>query len=176
MNMKSNEFTGASLYDAVRNATAAYDRTPDLELKRSCAEIEIRIELEKSKLSDVADRSEELKRRAESLEREARRKLLKATAEALIAIAGPLGLLGRIARLIVRLRKGRITRRDVQNLVPAIAAVTAAKDALDAIDDFQEAGALASQADRLINNAEDTRDKLFELIAELDSCEPIPMS
>lgn len=64
-----------------------------MELKRSCAEIEIRIELEKSKLSDVARRSEELKRRSESLEREARRKVIAAAVEALIAIAGPLGCL-----------------------------------------------------------------------------------
>ncbi len=85
-------------------------------------------------------------------------------------------MLGRVARLVARLRKGRITRRDVQNLVPAIAAVAAAKDALDAIDDFQEAETLARQADAVIRNAEDARDALFDLIEEADSCEPIPMS
>ncbi|MEM9617542.1 MAG: hypothetical protein AAF936_06240 [Pseudomonadota bacterium] len=138
--------------------------------------MEIWIELAKNNLSDIADRSEELKSRAESLEREARQKVLAAAVEALIAIAGPLGVLGRVARLIARLQKGRITRRDVQNLIPAIAAVAAARDALDAIDDFQEAASLVRRADALIRNAEYMRDELFNLIEEADSCEPVPMS
>ncbi len=174
--MKSNEFPGATLGEAVRNATAAYRRSPRLKFRRSCAEVEIRIELAKSKLSDVADESDDLKRRAESLEREAARKFRDAAVEALILFAGPLGVLGRVARLIARLSKGRLDRRDVQKLIPAIAAVVAAKDALEAIENFQEARMLARQADSLIRSAEDTRDELFDLLDELANCEPTPMS
>ncbi len=174
--MRSNEFKGASLAEAVRNATAAYRRRPVYECKRSCAEVEIRVELAKNKLADQADRAEELGRRAENLAREARRKALVAAVEAFIAIAGPLGAFGRAARLIARLSKGKLDLQDVQKLVPAIAAVLAAKDALDAIGELSEARTMARQAESLMRSAENTRDDLFELIREFDNCEPTPMS
>lgn len=169
---KQNHFSGATLAEAVRNATAAYRRESVLETKRSCELVEIEIELKKNKLSDIADQAERLKQRSEALEREARDKVRDAVVEALIAFSGPLGVLGRVARAIALLSKGSLSAGDVRKLIPAIAAVVAAKDALEALDDFRDARILASQADSLIRSAENVRDDLFTLLKEADDCEP----
>ena len=172
--VQSNEFTGRTLTEAVRKATAAYDHKRrrsdederERERTRRCDQLEREFDAFQRDVRDALRRAESLQREVDSLRRAARRSARDAVIAALVAASGSLGSLIRILRTLARLRFKDLSRRDFVRALPFIGgAAAAAAAALNAIEDFEEAERLAERARREILTA----DRLTEQILRIES-------
>ena len=120
--VQSNEFKGANLAEAVRGATAAYDRKMSIiERKDICRDLAMRL----SDFRREAGRAEDLQRDAEALAQSARREANEALIGAAVAVAGAFGTAARTLRMFQSLRTLRqLTWRDWAGLIPVIGGLT----------------------------------------------------
>ncbi len=166
--MRSNEFTGATLEEAVRKATAVY-RKGDLNFEhmRNCRILETELESFKRDASLLLDRAEDLQREADAMADAARREALDAVVGAAVAAAGAFGSAIRALRLLRRMKFADLRRRDWLGLVPIVGGgFIAGASALDAIKDSREADRLAMEARRGIQKAERLGDEIVWIAYE----------
>jgi hypothetical protein len=159
--VKSNEFKGATLAEAVKNATAAYRRPKRCEIKnqRRCNNLLLIMNNLSRQATRHADRAERLQSEADSLKREAAADFGFAAVAALSGVAAALLRLKRVLRVIGRARKGNISRADLAELLNLIGPAASALAVLQAISKFKE-------AERLIRDAEDFLDSAERIGAE----------
>ncbi len=162
--VKSNEFNGASLADAVKQATAAYRRVDSYEAKSYCSDIRNRFDRKKLEADQIFDRIVDMQREVDRLENEARRAQLDVAIAALIALAGALGSAARAVQKLRRLQLDKFTKGELLNLLPVIGgALTAAARAGDAASALKAARRLSQEIDRLYARVDRLGDELIGL-------------
>ena len=165
--VQSNEFKGATLADAVRKATAAYDRTD--EAKSYCEQLRNRFEAKKQEQDRILDEALDLKREIERLERQAIREKLTAIAGYLAAGASSLRALDRLFSRLRRLDLGKDKASDLSSIVTGVtSAIVGAISDLAAADTMSEVRGLKRELDRLLANFNRTADDMLDLMESFD--------
>lgn len=168
--MRSNEFTGATLREAVMKATAVYDRKASCETKsqRRCNDLIREISVLQRDLGRISDEVKKLEREAETLRESA---VVQLSLSALAAVSNLTGFL-RALRVVLRRLKQKIpeklTERDIVDLLSALGFVGAAAGALYAASQLREAQRLARQAEEIERNGSRVGDALLRAISEYD--------
>lgn len=147
--MKSNEFAGATLGEAVRNATAAYRDAPG-ERKNFCSGLRSQYDRKRSDLDRIQQDVGDLKDKIDDLQRDAARANF-------IALALSAGTAARAATkwrgILNLLRRFKLDRDALDAILrngpDASAAATAVLSALFAIQDNDEAEKLSREVSRL---------------------------
>lgn len=172
--VQSNEFTGRTLAEAVRKATAAYDHKRrrgdederERERTRICDQLEREFDAFQRDVGDALRQAESLQREADALRRSARRSARDVVLNALLAASAAFGAAARALRLLSRKKFNDLSRRDWLSLLPGVAgSFAAAAAAADAIRDFEEAERLVNRAKREIQRA----DRLTEDLLRIES-------
>lgn len=162
--MRSNEFKGASLAEAVRNATAAYRKPGIIKANSFCDTLIRRFDSKKIRADHILDRVTELEREVDNLRDAARAAGLAAALSALGAASGALGSLARVLRIIRRLRLGKATRRELSELVPIVgSAFSALISAFGAASALEQARRLEREVERLKAQYDNLTDELIEI-------------
>ncbi len=166
--VNSNEFKGARLAEAVRQATAAYRwDSPRLECKDACTDLALDLADFKREAARALDSAEELMRQSERLADAARRDALQAVVNSAIAAAGAFGSAARALRILKGLRFNELSRRDWIGLIPLVGGgFLAGANALDAIKNSDEARRLAQNAERDYRNADRLGDEIVRIAEE----------
>jgi hypothetical protein len=155
--MRSNEFNGASLGEAVRNATAAYGaRGLHCELKnqKRCNDLILEMNNLSREATRYSDRAGQLEREAESLKQEAIVDFGFAAVAALSGAAAALLRLKRILRVIGRFRQGKVSHDDLAELLNLIGPLASAIAALRAFSKLAEVQRLVREAEDLLDHSE----------------------
>ncbi len=148
--VQSNEFKGATLAEAVKNATAAYGGQVEIEAKSFCEDLKNEYARKKQEYDRIHDRIVDLRREADGLKR-------RATAEQLVSLATAAALaaraLGNVARVIKFLRRFKLDRSTLQSLQrnapDGATALTSAATALAGQASLAQARELGREIDRL---------------------------
>ncbi len=168
--MRSNEFTGATLEEAVRKATAVYRRPPCCEKKNQnrCNDLILEISALQTDLGRLSDKIDRLEREAEILRETA---IVQLSLAALAAISNLTGVL-RAARIISRRLKQKkpekLTERDIVDLLSAFGFIGAAGGAVYAAFQLQEARRLEREAEDVERNGSRVGGALLGLLREYD--------
>ncbi|MHA7870913.1 MAG: hypothetical protein ACX939_01045 [Hyphococcus sp.] len=168
--MRSNEFTGATLGEALRKATAAYHRTSICELKnhRRCNDLILMISSLQNDLSRIADDIARLEGDADRL----RDSVKVEVALAMIAAVSSLSGAFRAARIIIRRIKNKdpakLTEREILDLLALFGPIGSAAAALHAASQLREAKRLARRAEEIERSGERLGDELIAAIREYD--------
>ncbi|WP_425407708.1 hypothetical protein [Hyphococcus sp.] len=162
--MRSNEFRGADLAEAVRNATAAYRKPTITEAKSYCRNLFNEFDRKKTRFDHMHDRIVDMQREINRLEDQARNARNTAALSALIAAAGALGSAARGLDKLRKLRLGKFTKGDLLDLVPFVGgALSAGANALGARSAFREARRLEQEIERVKSQHERLGDELISL-------------
>ncbi len=164
--VKSNEFKGTDLAEAVRKATAAYDRKPIIEVKSFCRDLRLEYDSKKQELDRIHDRIVDLQREADGLKRQATAEQLASLATAAALTAKALGNAARIVKFLRSFRLDGATLRSLQRNAPeGVTALTAAGIALAgqvALEQARELGRtidqLKARYERIANDMMDVAD------------------
>ncbi|WP_133162298.1 hypothetical protein [Hyphococcus luteus] len=161
---KQNHFSGASLAEAVMNATAAYREENVLEAKSYCSDLRAEFDRKKIGFDHIHDRIVDMQREVNRLEDQARDVRNAALLSALIALGSALGSAARGLTKLRRLQLGKFTRRDLLDLAPFVGgALSAGANALSARSAFSEARRLEREIERLKAQHERLGDELLDL-------------
>lgn len=160
--VKSNEFSGNCLSEAVRAATAAYEK-PEIT-KSFCTDIKHEYNVESRKLDRLLYRITDLQRIADNLEAQAR---LEALASLVTLFALAIRNLKFAARLINRLRRPKLrndTKRELDDIVPDVAsALLAAGMAMAQAKSLDAARELSREIDGLRAEYEQIANNMISL-------------
>lgn len=164
--VQSNEFKGASLAEAVRNATAVYGKSwKRMGRDDICFDLSRELSDFKREAARAEDRAEALRREAERLADEARRDAKSALVETALAAAGYFGSAAKAWRRMRSVKNlGDLKWTDYLRLVPVLgAAYAAASDALDAVRNSNAARRLARQASTEEREADRLGDEIVRI-------------
>lgn len=160
----SNEFKGADLRNAVRQATAAYGGQPPIEAKSFCEDLQIRFRFNKQEADRIFDRIVDLQREVDRLKQQARDAEIAAAIAALSGLAGSLGSVLRGLGKLRALRLDRFTRQDLLGLIPFIGgALSAAAAAASAASALEEAKTLQGEIERLETRFNNLGDDMLDI-------------
>lgn len=166
--VKSNEFTGATLFEAARNATAAYDGKVHREFKnqRECNDLILQITALQRELGRLTDEIESLEDEAERLRDSAKLELALTVLAAISSLSGAF----RAARIIMRrLRKRdprKLSEREILDLLSLFGPIGSAAAALHAASQLREAQSLARRAEEIERNGERLGDEMLMAVEE----------
>jgi len=151
--LKNNEFKGASLRDAVKQATAAYDRRScEVKNQRRCNDFILEtssLQREIGRLSDEANRLED---EADRMRESAMVDLGLSALAGLGALARALRGLSVVARRLRNKDSKRLTEREIVDLLHLPGPVGAAAGAVYAATQLREAQRLARRAEEIERN------------------------
>lgn len=166
--VKSNEFYGATLFEAARKATAAYRHEPIIESKdqRRCNDLVLEISSLKRTIGRAADDAERAARQADRLRNSARRELLLSALAALGTIARALRGFALAWRRLKNRDISRLTEREIVDLLSTLGPIGASLAALYAIENLREASRLARRAEEIEENAEKHGEQLLASVRE----------
>ena len=169
--VQSNDYRGASLRDAMKKATAVYERKRrnNRDDQRACNDLILEITQLQRQLSRASDRIERLEDQIDDLRRSAVVKLGLAALAALGNLAGAL----RGARVIILRIKNKnakkLSRSEVLDLLSALGAVGAAGSALLAASDLLKAERLARRAEVIEREAANVGRELLEVLTQYEN-------
>lgn len=145
--VKSNEFSGVRLRDAVKAVTVAYHGNGPQEAKSFCRDLVTRFDLRKRDADHIHDRIVDIQREVDGLRQAAQAEALVTIVTALVAA---LGRAGSILRRLRALRLRVPTLQELERLGPeGAAAFASAVSALLAADALDEARRLTRELDGL---------------------------
>ena len=154
--VQSNEFKGATLAEAVKKATAAYNKAPVCEVKnqRRCNDLILEISRLQSQIGFLQSEANSLLREANRLENDARAKLitglLGAVAGTIVALRGVVAVI----RMIRAIRAADVTVTQLDRMLGAIGVLGGALLALKAFDDFDKAREFLESAQNFEQDAQ----------------------
>jgi len=168
--MKSNEFAGATLGEAVRNATAAYRGKSLCEMKnqRRCNDLLLEMNHLSREATLYEDEADRLRAEADSLRREARNAGLIAIASLLGGLAAGLLKTRRVARALGQMREGDLSRKTILEFLQIFGAVGAAAEGIQFVEKLRGAERLASKAKDLSERAERTGESYLDTFNKFD--------
>lgn len=168
--MRSNEFRGATLAEAVGKATAVYRRGHGCEMKnqRSCNDLLREIASLQQSLGQTADEAQRLEGDAERLRRDAYVELGLAALTALSTVSGALRGLRVVIRRLKAKRPGKLTADDIGDLLAMLGPLGAAYGALRAATKIREAETLARHAELLERGVEQVARELNSAVREYE--------
>jgi hypothetical protein len=155
--VQQNEFTGATLWEAVRKATAVYDRKAHREDEvdqRRCNDLLLEMSNLSRDATRLADKADRLEDDAEDLRRAARNAGLLAVLGAVGGVASSALKAKRAAKALSRMTKGDLSRDTILDFLTAFSLLGAAAAALFAVQDLLESEKLAREAQELSDSAE----------------------
>lgn len=158
--VQSNEFKGATLADAVRNATAAYDRKTHYQEKSYCRDLRSDYDAKKQEMDRIWDRIVDLQREVDGLKRQAAAAQLTALVSAAAVAARALANAKRIAGFLRRLRLDGRTLNGLQRNAPdgatallSAATALAGQSALSEVRELeQEITRLKARYDQIVDD------------------------
>jgi len=169
--VQQNEFRGATLWEAVRKATAIYDRKNDREdrrRERRCNDLLLQISSLQRDLARIGDKADRLSDEADRLRRSARIDFSLAVLSALGGLAGSLRALAIVARRLKNKDPKRLKANDVLELLSFFGPVGSAFSALRAVAKLREAERLAQEAEEVERNGVRTGEELLAVLREYD--------
>lgn len=168
--VRSNEFVGRTLAEAVRKATAVYARRMPCEYKNQtrCNDLLREISFLQTEAGRLADSAERLGTDADRLKRSAVVALTVSAVSTLTLFGATLRGFARGLRILGRKRPHDLSRDDIIDLLAALSPIAPLIAAIDAIQNLQEAERLVREAEVLERNSERLAEGLMGAIRDYE--------
>ena len=165
---QSNEFEGADLRDAVKKATAAYDRKNNREINLFCIGLKHDYDVKSRELDRLLDRMVDLQRNVDGLKQQASREAAEALVASLVVVGRALKIAGNVISRTKFLPLNRRTKRNLGSLVrearSVFSSAIASAVGLDSIEKAREIEReitqLKADYDRIANEMLDLTDSI----------------